>query len=294
MIKCDYCGRVNPDGALICAGCGMPFRDFQDEKSTGSQRRSAWLQRLGELNAFSATLVFLIYIVAQIFCVLFIDLAGRKISLIYGIHDPRQMVLVLRALDPAALMLSYVLGAGLVFLASYKLIQKHLKDTGTNGAAWVIGRWVHVAKALVIGLVVGGGDQAFVLLSKNYVPYKNLDSLHKMAFTPGLPQVVWASTAIILAPLVEEMLFRGVLYGGYRVSFGKYASALCTTMLFVLVHLPYYIHSWINIIGIAFSGCLTLWCRLRWEAIGPPIAFHAAYNLMAVLVVVYKTCGWSL
>src|SRR5689334_11800087 len=58
----------------------------------------------------------------------------------------------------------------------------------------------------------------------------------KMASTPGLSQIVWL-IALLIAPAIEELLFRGVLYGGYRKSFGPLAAGTLTTFIFVLLHI---------------------------------------------------------
>jgi hypothetical protein len=110
-----------------------------------------------------------------------------------------------------------------------------------------------------------------------------------MATTPGLPQLVWVFTAVALAPPVEELLFRGILYGGYRKSLGPAAAAALTTFIFVLLHINELVHEPLATFVIGGLALLALWRRLRSNAIGPAIAVHVGYNTMIAIAVIFTT-----
>src|SRR5207247_3722263 len=84
----------------------------------------------------------------------------------------------------------------------------------------------------------------------------------------------------------EELLFRGVLYGGYRRSFGPRGAALFTTFIFWLLHITESIHFLPAMLAIVMLALLALWFRLRSAAIGPAIAVHLGHTSMLALVVV--------
>jgi membrane protease YdiL (CAAX protease family) len=112
-----------------------------------------------------------------------------------------------------------------------------------------------------------------------------------MASTPGVSQLVWIMLALVLAPPIEELLFRGVLYGGYRKSFGASTAAVLTTGIFVVLHLTETIHfppATISVTGLAVAA---LWFRLRTAAIGPAVTVHFGYNLVAVIALLCSTWG---
>ena len=110
-----------------------------------------------------------------------------------------------------------------------------------------------------------------------------------MGFRPGMPQVAWIVGGLFLTPLVEEMMYRGVLYGGYRKSFGPVWAAVTTTLIFVALHFSYYIHFPSNVICIIVLALVMLWCRLHWNAIGPAVAVHFGFNFTVAVCVVYWT-----
>jgi len=273
---------------LFCAGCGTEL-NLPNETQTESLPKSMLKNRATGLNAGSATIILLAYMSTQIFCGYSMEVVASRIAAAQGIHNLQQVNSISDMLVPTAIVLSFVLGGIVIVLMSFALITKHLKDTSPIGAAWVTGRWEFVVKGLIIGLIIGACDQTFILIARHYVTYKDLDPLHRMAFTPGLPQIIWVVVAVLLAPPVEEMLFRGVLYGGYRKSFGPFWAAVSTTLLFVALHIPYYTHFLSNVIGIIGATLAALWCRLRWKAIGPAIGVHIGYNSMAALIIVCKT-----
>jgi membrane protease YdiL (CAAX protease family) len=283
MKICGYCGKANEDATLFCVECGTAF-DVPNETRTPPV--STQKDPPGTLNAKIATIILIAYAAAQILCGCLIAVIASKMAAEQGIHNLRQVNLISHALDPVGLVLSFVLGGLVMVLMSLALIPKHLKDTSPNGAAWVAGRWEIVVKGLIIGLIIGVCNEALAMIIKHH---GNLNPLHWMAFTPGLPQIIWVLVTVLLAPPVEEMLFRGVLYGGYQKSFGPVWAAVFTTFLFVVIHFPYYIHFLPAIIGIVAATLATLRFRLRWNAIGPAIAVHVGYNFVLALSVVYWT-----
>ena len=109
--------------------------------------------------------------------------------------------------------------------------------------------------------------------------------ISRMASTPGISRSLWIVLVLLCAPPFEELLPRGVLYGGYRRSFGPVRAALLTTGIFVSLHFFEMIHFWPSIVGITGFALAALWIRLRSAAIGPAIAAHFAYNSVVVILV---------
>jgi membrane protease YdiL (CAAX protease family) len=284
MKSCNYCGKANEDATLFCVGCGTAF-DVPKQGSTPSI--SAQKNPPGTLNAKIATIILLAYLAVQLFCGAATGATANVIAAGYGIHNLRQIYAISDTLEPITMFLTYLLGGMVIIFVSFKLIPKYIKDTSPNGAAWVLGRWRTLVAALVIGLIVGACAR-FLYVLKPHATYNDLGPLTRMALTPGLPQNILVVVAVLLAPLVEEMLFRGVLYGGYRKSFGPSWAIVFTTLLFVIGHIPQYIHFPPGIIGAVIEALVALWCRLRWGAIGPAIAVHVGFNFISALIVICK------
>ncbi|MCR9248371.1 MAG: CPBP family intramembrane metalloprotease [bacterium] len=93
---------------------------------------------------------------------------------------------------------------------------------------------------------------------------------------------------VIVAPLWEELLFRGYLYTAFRSRSSFLLSQLGTALLFGLAH------------GVAYAfpiGVLALlfgWLRHRYDALLPAILAHAIHNGLTVAVAIAwpETLDW--
>jgi membrane protease YdiL (CAAX protease family) len=171
-------------------------------------------------------------------------------------------------------------------MANYPLQTSRNQKTDPTGAAWVPGEWNGIIKSLVIGSFIGLGP---LLLDKVYQPHeihrqRMTDPIYHMLLTPGIQQLAGILAVILLAPVSEEMMFRGILYGGCRKSLWPISAAIITTGIFVAIHLPYYIDAPFKIVPYVVVALALLWCRLKWNAIGPAIAAHGGYNLVVGVV----------
>lgn len=114
-------------------------------------------------------------------------------------------------------------------------------------------------------------------------PTRDWGPMIKQVSEGGWPLHLWAAIAVCLAPPTEELLFRGVLLAGFTRKWPLLWSGAAITLLFVAGHL---LQVWGYIPGIACIfglGVATLLARIYTKSLAPPIALHAAYNLVIVL-----------
>ena len=91
-----------------------------------------------------------------------------------------------------------------------------------------------------------------------------------------------ALAAVVGAPIAEEFLFRGLMYGVLRTSpFGKITAAAITAALWASVHAQYSLY---GIFGIALIGLYLAWVREKTGGVLAPIVCHAAYNASVLTV----------
>lgn len=83
----------------------------------------------------------------------------------------------------------------------------------------------------------------------------------------------------VLAPLVEEILFRGFLYRVLRSRYSSLPSIIITSILFSAAHF-----SLATIVPIFIMGILMAWARERSGSIIPSLILHALNNLAAVVL----------
>jgi membrane protease YdiL (CAAX protease family) len=98
---------------------------------------------------------------------------------------------------------------------------------------------------------------------------------------PGLSPIIGAALACIalaiVGPLVEELLFRGLLTAAFRQRFGPWRTALLTAALFALAHVLPRVIPPVFILGLALA--------FVYERVGstlPGVLTHCLYNGIAV------------
>ena len=86
------------------------------------------------------------------------------------------------------------------------------------------------------------------------------------------------SDIVVITPIVEEILFRGFILAGLTLALGNIRGLLISSMMFALVHID------LDVMPIIFvSGMLTAWLYMRTGSLWPPIAMHAANNMIATI-----------
>ena len=87
---------------------------------------------------------------------------------------------------------------------------------------------------------------------------------------------------VIVAPFIEELLFRGYLFDQIRKRAGSVLTIVVTSLLFALVHF-----SLVTILPVFFMGLIMGVLRENSGSILPSFLFHSANNLLALIVLAY-------
>jgi uncharacterized protein len=77
----------------------------------------------------------------------------------------------------------------------------------------------------------------------------------------------------VLAPVIEEMLFRGLILRGFLARYPRWPAIVVSALLFGASHLNLY-----QFVLASFSGIVLGWLYERTRSLIPCIALHAAYN----------------
>jgi uncharacterized protein len=131
-------------------------------------------------------------------------------------------------------------------------------------------KWVH---AVALAFLMLG---AAMLFSK-ILPHHETD-LERILKLGASVRVLTALLAVLTAPLVEEVVYRGVLYPGIAKRWGWVAGLIVTTVLFALVHVPQYWGSWAAIATILLLSFVLTLLRATTGSILPSVATHLVYN----------------
>jgi membrane protease YdiL (CAAX protease family) len=102
----------------------------------------------------------------------------------------------------------------------------------------------------------------------------------------GNPSVVIAIAAVVmivlLAPVAEELFFRGFLFAGLRTRWSLWPAALTSGLIFGLVHAPTGITT---VVPLAALGIALCWLYDRTGSLWPCVIAHMINNGLALAVV---------
>jgi membrane protease YdiL (CAAX protease family) len=97
-------------------------------------------------------------------------------------------------------------------------------------------------------------------------------------------RLLLAMLVVTLGPLVEEVLFRGLLLSALLHRLGRGRAIALSALAFGLVHLPDLNYLWYAVPNLVLLGVALAWLRLRAASLWPAVLAHGVNNLIAVLV----------
>ncbi len=94
------------------------------------------------------------------------------------------------------------------------------------------------------------------------------------------PQAVYlvAFLATFTAPIVEEVVYRGVLYSAFQRTFNVAAAVILVTLIFAIVHVPQYYPDFATITSILLLSLILTLIRVKTDNLLPCIIFHTVFN----------------
>ncbi len=167
-----------------------------------------------------------------------------------------------------------------LFAYIYLLVKVHY---GT--AFWHALHWRKLGLGRATRYFLGGvALSMFVMLVPTFLPEKKSFPLEKM-FSSTSNAYAIAFFAVVVAPFMEELLFRGVLFAFFQKNAGLRFAIFGTAVLFAGLHVPEYWGAWDHVVLILVVGLVLSTVRGLTDSLTPSVILHAAYNatLMAVL-----------
>ena len=201
---------------------------------------------------------------------------------------PNTVPEVQRLVTVPGTLAGHVIGA----LVAFRMARRTLAGPIASGALVSIG-WARASSRDLLRASVAGVGLGLVyvfVLVPAFPPSSDheLGPLASAAIAGGWARHVWAVLAVVVAPPVEEFVFRGVLLTGFRRSWGLAPAGVFVSVLFVAIHFSEIANTGAAIVGVALVTGATLIARLAGRSLAPAIALHASYNL-ALVVATYAS-----
>jgi len=230
----------------------------------------------------TVALALVVYLVAQTVLGLAVLLLGRWLA---------------GPFDPASMPIEWFLASAAVGLAGgLVLVVMLLRRRGVDLAA-AVGPVRPLGRPVLIGTAIGGG----ALLVSGVL----IDALMRLTGREGEPEQVLLSgvgegplatvlvvvVAVVLAPLAEELLFRGLLFRSLRRRLGLAASALVSAGVFAVVHTEVVISQPLALVGLLLLGAVFAVAYERTGTLVVPVVGHAVFNGLTLVAVAVSAGG---
>jgi CAAX protease family protein len=203
--------------------------------------------------------------------------------------DHGDLLKALTGLVPVALPGSLLAGGVALLL----VLRRWRRRLGASALASLLGLSWGRPRQVVNGVLAGAALAMFILPLMALMADRPEppDLMTQLAGSSNQALRAWMICAVLLAPPIEELMFRGALLGGLADTWNIRAAALISGATFWLMHGPEFIH-WPAAVAIGLLTILATWLRVRSGSLGPSIAAHFGYNLVLATVVglalVYK------
>jgi uncharacterized protein len=148
---------------------------------------------------------------------------------------------------------------------------------GLNWSGWF---WFWGSVGLGIVLFGGGSGLAWLLGGDQPTP------LEQIINSSAAARYALAGLAVFTAPLVEELIYRGVLYSALHKLVGVSPAVVIVLGIFTLIHVPQY---WPNVGVIAAVGLLSISLTIIRAYSGrllPCVVIHLVFNGIQALMLV--------
>lgn len=190
--------------------------------------------------------------------------------------------------------LRFVIGTLSIQGAALVLIHHFLRRHQVGWREVLVSRGKSVWELLGIGLGIGLVVVPLALLILNFVaiPIVKLFEIEpeKQTVVTVIEKTVepakrvwFALAAIVLAPAVEETIFRGIMYPYLKQRIGIAMAVAVSSVLFAAIHVNIMIF-----IPLVFLGLVLTWLYERTDSLLTPMVTHAVFNATNFFMLVYQ------
>jgi len=170
-----------------------------------------------------------------------------------------------------------VIGSQLAAYPIVILFMMLLVRNKTKEDFWVAIRWNWPGPA-TFGFFLGGIFFAFVVeFASRWLPIPKSLPMDKF-FSDSTGAYLMAAFGITLAPLLEELFFRGMLYPLLRRAYGMVVGVLVTGGAFASIHGTQLGYAWGPLLSIFVVGVVFTLVRERTNSVAASFLMHCGYN----------------
>jgi membrane protease YdiL (CAAX protease family) len=146
-----------------------------------------------------------------------------------------------------------------------------------------LGGAIGLGVTIGIGLVIGAGTIILIGSAIDPVVDRRLDDVEEITGT-GWMIGLTVVAVVVLAPLGEELLFRGLLLRGLVRKLRFWPAAAIASLLFAAAHADSYL-LWPRAVSLFLTGLVLAWLY-RWRGYWASVTAHATVNIAAAIALI--------
>ena len=180
-----------------------------------------------------------------------------------------------------------------------QIIGTMLAHIATVGVCWAVAtglrkrpfgqaigwQWEGPSPWMKAGIVVGITVLSVLVVGNlpRIIPDAKTTPFAEMLKASQAVRYVVALLAVFTAPMVEEFVYRGMLYSPLKRTLGVAGAISTATLLFGLVHVPQYWGAWGSLTGLMILSLMLTVIRAKTRSIFPCVAIHTLFNLVGAI-----------
>ena len=181
------------------------------------------------------------------------------------------------------------LGAQTVaYLVLFFYIARVLRQRSGESAMVAI-EWNSRLGTVVMGIVGGLVLATLIQMAEMFLPVPKtlpIDALFKNPLIAYVTSVF----GVLVAPLFEEIYFRGLMFPSLREGLGEIAAIFITAAAFALLHGSQLAFSWAALLPLFIVGLVLTWVRAQLKSVAASWVMHVTYNA-TIIVGVWVSTG---
>jgi len=176
-------------------------------------------------------------------------------------------------------LIQTVVTISVIYFFTFRKYKISLKDLGFKTIKWldslkyVIGMWL-----LTTILLIGISEAIFKLFGSEVDGFRQQMDHIEIFGDNSFGYITLIFTAFVIAPVIEEAMFRGFILPGLMKHFTPLSSVLITSLLFSVLHFEF-----LSIIPLFIIGSILGWLYIKQKSIYGCLMFHAINNGIALL-----------
>ncbi len=273
---CARCGQLFalPGQRGYCPRCFADISGWQDAQMSGAVSTPGWTlsSAIGVMIFFTMAILIIPYV-----GILFWAVLGHfKLG-----ESPAAMLS-----DPTVVLVgvsSAFVAHGLTLLLAWMVATQFRRRSFTQAVGWQWHprfRWPHAA-------ITVAGFLGFVYGLSKILPSGKTE-FDKLLEASASVRIVVAILAVGTAPLVEELVYRGLLFASVAARYGTWTALVSVTLIFAGVHFWQYGASKLILVSITLLSLLLTSVRALTGKLLPSYAIHLLYNATVAGLILFS------